>query len=188
MSVSGWRAMLGPVGVFALALVASACSNSPSPSAHGSGSVTTTSRAHSSSSTSSTAGGSTSTSTTAGPGGSAGASPTLGVASVWGASAAGFGQVRPAEISLGGDPSGMLTGITWQSWGGSTATGTGTGTYVGPNQTAAQGTQRAATVVASGLGVCSGTPAYQQVKWYYPEQGETLSSGANSTINACSGP
>jgi hypothetical protein len=82
----------------------------------------------------------------------------------------------------------MLTGITWQSWGGETATGTGTSTYVGPNQSAAQGVQERATVVTSDLGTCGGGAAYQQVKWYFPEQGETLSSGANTTINACSGP
>jgi hypothetical protein len=82
----------------------------------------------------------------------------------------------------------MLTGITWQSWGGSTATGTGTSTYVGPQQTAAQGVQETATVVASDLGTCGGRPAYQQVKWYFPEQGETLATGANSTIDACTGP
>jgi hypothetical protein len=110
------------------------------------------------------------------------------VARAWGASAVGFGQVKPAEISLGGDPTGMLTGITWQSWGGDTATGTGTSTYVGPNQSAAQGVQERATVVASDLGRCGGVAAYQQVKWYFPEQGETLSTGATTTINACSGP
>ncbi|HSZ38280.1 MAG TPA: hypothetical protein VK773_14390 [Acidimicrobiales bacterium] len=110
------------------------------------------------------------------------------MASVWGASAVGFGQVKPAEISLGGDPTGMLTGITWQSWGGSTASGTGSSTYVAPGQTAAQGMEETATVVASGLGTCGGGTAYAQVKWYFPEQGETLSTGANSTIDACTGP
>lgn len=110
------------------------------------------------------------------------------MAAAWGASAIGFGQIKPAEISLGGDPTGMLTGITWQSWGGATATGTGTGTYVGPNQTAAQGTQETANVVASDPGTCAGKPAYQQVKWYFPQQGETLSTGATTTINACTGP
>ena len=123
-----------------------------------------------------------------GQGGPAGPSPTLGVAAAWGASAIGFGEVKPAEISLGGDPTGTLTGITWQSWGGATATGTGTGTYVGPNQTVAQGTEESANVVASDPGTCGGKPAYQQVKWYFPQQGETLSTGATTTINACTGP
>ncbi len=108
--------------------------------------------------------------------------------SAWGPSALGFGQVKPAEISLGGDPTGILTGITWLSWSGDTATGSGTGTYVGPGQSAAQGVQETANVVASDLGTCGGAEAYQEVKWYFPEQGETLGNGANSTINACTGP
>ena len=180
------RSVLGSVGVFALALTASACSNSPSPSAQGNAS-TTTALAHGSTSTSSSPRAS-STSTTVGHVGPAGSSPTLGVAAPWGASAVGFGQAKPAEISLGGDPTGLVTGITWSSWGGDTATGTGTSTYVGPNQSAAQGVEETATIVASDLGTCGGSAAYQQVKWYFPQQGETLSSGANSSINACSGP
>jgi hypothetical protein len=99
----------------------------------------------------------------------------------------GFGQVRPVEISLGGDPTGILTGITWQSWGGAQATGTGTSTYVAPDQTVAQGTLETATVVAFDLGVCAGAPAYQKVAWYFPQHGETLGTGT-STINACTGP
>jgi hypothetical protein len=175
-------------GVVALALAASACSSGNAPSAAGNGS--TTSSVHSPTSTSRGPGGSSTTSTSAatGHGGPAVLIPTLGLTSAWGASAVGFGQVRPAEISLGGDPTGVLTGITWQSWGGDTATGTGTGTYVGPNRSTAQGMQETATVVASDLGSCGGGPAYQQVKWYFPSQGETLGTGANNTINACSGP
>jgi len=73
----------------------------------------------------------------------------------------GFGQVRPREISLGGDPTGILSGITWRSWGGSRATGTGTSVYVTPSQTVAQGREEPATVVADDLGSCRGAPAYQ---------------------------
>jgi hypothetical protein len=40
----------------------------------------------------------------------------------------GFGRAKPTEISLGGDPTGILSRITWHSWGGSRATGSGTGT------------------------------------------------------------
>jgi hypothetical protein len=173
-------------------LVAAACSNSPSTPAAGSGSSTTAARLpprqHQTGSTSTTAAAGTSTTAAAAGGTGSGTSPTLGVSSAFGPAAVGFGQVRPAEISLGGDPTGLVTGVTWQSWGGSQATGTGTSTYVGPNQSVAQGTQEMATVVASDLGTCGGNPAYQQVKWYFPQQGETLSTGANSTINACTGP
>jgi hypothetical protein len=183
------RVVLGS-SALALALTATACSNHPSPTVAPNAPTTTkpADGTHSSISTPSTDAGPSTTPTTTGTGGPGGRSPTLGVASVWGASAVGFGQSKPAEISLGGDPTGMLTGITWQSWGGSTATGTGTSTYVAPGQTAAQGVQETATVVASGLGTCGGGAAYAEVKWYFPEQGETLSTGANSTIDACSGP
>jgi hypothetical protein len=191
------RRTLGVSAALSLTLtgvVAAACSTPPSTSAHG-GRTTTTVRvpprkhATGSATTSGAAAGSSTTAVGGGAGNAgSGASPTLGLASAFGPPAVGFGQVRPAEISLGGDPTGMLTGITWQSWGQSQATGAGTSTYVGPNQTVAQGTQETATVVASDLGDCGGNAAYQQVKWYFPQQGETLSTGANVTINACTGP
>ncbi len=100
----------------------------------------------------------------------------------------GFGRVKPAEISLGGDPTGILSRITWHSWGGSQATGTGTSTYVGPGQTVAQGTRQTATVVADDPGTCNGVPAYQQVVWYYPQHGQTPADNGGSPINACTGP
>jgi hypothetical protein len=128
------------------------------------------------------------TTTTTQPSTASGAPPTLGLASAFGPSSAGFGQVRPSEISLGGDPTGMVSGISWQSWGGAQATGTGTGTYVGPGQTAAQGSPEPADVVASGLGTCGGAPAYQQVTWYFPTEGQSLSTTTVSTVDACTGP
>jgi hypothetical protein len=110
------------------------------------------------------------------------------VAGAFGANGVGFGAVRPTEISLGGDPTGILTGISWQSWGGAQATGTGTSTYVAPGQSVAQGTQETATVVASGLGTCKGAPAYQQVVWYFPQNGQTPADNGGTPIQACSGP
>ncbi len=183
------RVFIVIAGVLGPVVLTSACTTATSPISRGSGTTSTSAgQERSTTSTTTVAGSSTSTTTTA-PRGSAASVPTLGVASAWGSSAVGFGQSRPAEISLGGDPTGILTGITWQSWGGATATGSGTSTYVGPNQTVAQGTQETATVVASDLGACGGgRPAYQQVKWYFPMQGETRATGANSTINACTGP
>jgi hypothetical protein len=112
----------------------------------------------------------------------------LGVAGAFAPNGVGFGQVRPTEISLGGDPTGILTGISWQSWGGSQATGTGTSTYVGPGQTVAQGSQQTATVDAFDLGTCNGAPAYQQVTWYFPQHDQTRADSGGTPINACSGP
>jgi hypothetical protein len=117
-----------------------------------------------------------------------GAQPTLGVTGAFGPAGVGFGQVRPSEISLGGDPTGILTGISWQTWGGSQATGTGTSTYVASGQTVVQGTLETATAVAFDLGTCRGAAAYQQVTWYFPQHGQTPSDNGSSPANACTGP
>ncbi len=117
-----------------------------------------------------------------------GVRPTLGLAGAFGPAGTGFGRVKPTEVSLGGDPTGTITGITWRSWGGSQATGTGTSTYVGPGQTVAQGTPETATVVAFDLGTCMSAPAYQQVTWYFPQHGQTPADNGGSPINACTGP
>jgi hypothetical protein len=69
--------------------------------------------------------------------------PVLGQpAGDFGVDSRGFGEVRPATVFNGGDPTGLVTGITWSSWGGSTATGTGTSDYVGPGQYVATGDTR----------------------------------------------
>ena len=128
-------------------------------------------------------GSSSATTTTARPG----PQPTLGRTGAFPAGI-GFGRVKPAEISLGGDPTGTLSRITWHSWGGSQATGTGTSTYVGPGQTVAQGASETATVVAFDLGPCKGSPAYQQVTWYFPQHGQTPADNGGTPINACTGP
>jgi hypothetical protein len=97
----------------------------------------------------------------------------------------GFGRVEPAEIDNGGDPTGIVTQITWQSWGGAQATGTGTSDYVAPNQNVAQGTEQQATVVAFDLGTCDGTPMYQAVEWYFPQNGQSFDP--NRYENVCTG-
>jgi hypothetical protein len=179
------------VAVMGCGVAAASCSSGGGGGGSASGTSTTTGHGGSrvptsaSSTTTSGAGGS-STTTTAGAGG--GVPPTLGVAGAFGANGVGFGAVRPTEISLGGDPTGILTGISWQSWGGAQATGTGTSTYVAPGQSVAQGTQETATVVASGLGTCKGAPAYQQVVWYFPQNGQTPADNGGTPIQACSGP
>jgi len=110
------------------------------------------------------------------------------VAGAFGPNGIGFGKVRPTEISLGGDPTGVLTGISWQRWGGSRATGTGTSTYVASGQTVAEGSPQTATVVAYDLGRCDGRRAYQQVTWYFPQHGQTPADNGGTPINACTGP
>jgi hypothetical protein len=97
----------------------------------------------------------------------------------------GFGQVRPAEIFNGGDPTGLVTKLTWSSWGGSQAAGSGMSDYVGPGQSVATGKQKPVTVVAFKLGTCHGTRMYKAVEWYFPKEGQAFSPGQYENI--CSG-
>ncbi|WP_299487266.1 hypothetical protein [uncultured Gordonia sp.] len=89
---------------------------------------------------------------------------------------AGYGTSRPTEVYAGGSPTSRITNITWSSWGGDRAEGSGTGTYrvdgrVGKEQ------YIPATVVASNIGMCNGKRAYLTIAWYFPSKGETASAG-----------
>jgi hypothetical protein len=99
----------------------------------------------------------------------------------------GYGEVRPTTFSLGGaDPTGTVTNIVWSSWGGSTATGTGTSWYVAPNQITAEGTSAQVTIVAYQLGICQGKFMYQAVQWFFPQYGGSFdpSNGTNNGRSA----
>lgn len=117
------------------------------------------------------------------PSPTAAAVPTLG--QVWGESQQGYGQVRPTSIFNGGDPTGSVSNVAWQSWGGAQATGTGTAEYVAPGQIVATGTQETATVVAFDLGACQGKFMYQAIEWYFPEEGQTYDP--SNYIDICTG-
>jgi hypothetical protein len=128
---------------------------------------------------------------TAGPGtatppaSASGAAPVLGrLAGVF-AQGQGFGQARPAKIFNGGDPTGLVTQVTWTSWGGPQAIGSGTSEYVGPGQSVATGTAETATVVAFHLGHCHGTLMYRAVEWYFPQQGQAFDPAHYE--NVCTG-
>jgi hypothetical protein len=97
--------------------------------------------------------------------------PTLGRPAGVFAHGEGFGQVRPPKIFNGGDPTGLVSHITWKSWGGARAYGTGMSDYVGPGQSVATGTQQPVTVVAFNRGTCHGRQAYRAVEWYFPAHG-----------------
>jgi hypothetical protein len=103
-----------------------------------------------------------------------GPAPVLGQLAGVFAQGQGFGQVEPPKIFNGGDPTGLVTHITWQSWGSRRAIGSGTAEYVGPNQSVATGKQKPATVVAFHLGTCGGKLMYQAVEWYFPGQGQSF--------------
>lgn len=96
----------------------------------------------------------------------------------------GYGSAQPTEISNGGDPTGIVTNVSWQSWGGPQAVGTGTGYYDPPNVPVAQSTPEQATVVAFDLGTCDGLYMYQAIEWYFPSSGGSFD--ASSYLNVCS--
>jgi hypothetical protein len=112
--------------------------------------------------------------------------PTLGHrAGIFETGSQGFGQVEPPEIYNGGDPTGLVTDITWTSWGGPEAIGSGTNDYVGPNQIVAAGTEETTTVIAFDLGTCDGMFMYQAVEWYFPQHGQSFNP--NQYEDICSG-
>lgn len=101
------------------------------------------------------------------------------------AQGAGFGQVKPAKIFNGGDPTGLVTHVVWTSWGGGRAVATGISDYVGPGQSVAAGTEERATVVAFDLGTCDGKLMYRAVEWYFPQHGQAFDAGQYENI--CTG-
>lgn len=92
--------------------------------------------------------------------------PKLGSKVFAGRSGIGWGAYRPSEISNGGDPTGIVQAIHWDSWGGPTAVGFGTGWYVGPKSIVADGTPGRTELRASDLGHCTtgGPLAYQHLE------------------------
>jgi len=96
----------------------------------------------------------------------------------------GYGSIRPATISNGGDSTGLVLNVSWQSWGGPKAVGTGTGYYAPPNTPLAQAKAEHATVVAFNPGTCDGLYMYQDIEWYFPASGGSFNAG--SYLNVCS--
>ena len=98
--------------------------------------------------------------------------PTLGLSGAyWGG--VGFGDVEPSTVSLGGDAVGAITGVKWNTWGDSTATGSAVAAYVAPGEAAATATKEDAVVVAFNLGLCNGKVVYRDLVWYFPQYGES---------------
>lgn len=110
----------------------------------------------------------------AAPAGSVRAEPTLGVPTGTFSHGSGFGQVKPKEVFNGGDPTGLVTSIRWQGWGGAQAVGTGRSDYVGPNQIVAAGKIESVRIVAFDLGTCNGRYMYAAVEWYFPGHGQAF--------------
>jgi hypothetical protein len=129
---------------------------------------------------------STNTSTTATPRASAynpPPPPVLGRS--WQPHQRGYGEMERSTIDNGGDPTGLVEHIRWQSWGGSRAIGSGSAEWLGPNQFSYQATPAAATIVAFNLGVCRGRLAYTAIAWYFPEHDQHFTPSTH--INICTG-
>lgn len=134
------------------------------------------------------------TATTRSPGSTASATPaaaasgpvpTLGRAAGLFAHGQGFGQVRPARIFNGGDPTGLVTQVRWRSWGGPRAVATGVSDWVPPGHSVATGKQQPVRVVAFRLGRCGGKLMYRAVEWYFPQHRQHFDAGRYQDI--CTG-
>jgi hypothetical protein len=108
--------------------------------------------------------------------------PVLGTE--WGPGQKGYGTVRPSTIFNGGDPTGLVTDVHWQSWGDPVAIGSGMSTD-DQNSIVAEATQQKATVEAFNLGMCDGKLMYQAIEWYFPADGAKFNP--HSYINICTG-
>ena len=97
------------------------------------------------------------------------AAPLLGSHVFYAPQAKGFGRAHPAGISNGGDPSGIVTGIRWRSWGGPTAIGHGSSSIFKPNGgyfPRPVGIE----LRAQDLGRCGGKLVYRQLEIRVPKK------------------
>jgi hypothetical protein len=178
------RRAVAAVALIGLAALAGGCSSAAPPAASSSPTPTTTSSATAVSQPTVSPGTAT-IPASASPSASPAGTPTLGQLAGDFSHGQGFGQVKPAKIFNGGDPTGLVTNVVWSSWGGAQATATGTAEYVGPNQSVASGSEQSATVVAFDLGTCDGKYMYQAVEWYFPQHKQSFN--ANTYENICTG-
>jgi hypothetical protein len=108
--------------------------------------------------------------------------PTLSIP--WSPDQRGWGLVKPTVIFNGGDESGQIADVRWESWGGPTAIGHGTASYaLGP--TKAHSVPARATVVATKLKRCNGQLMYTRIWWYFPRYGEDSSDPTNPDAPDC---
>lgn len=112
------------------------------------------------------------------------ATPSLVLGKPWAPYQRGYGTTRPTVIDNGGDPTGIVEKITWQSWGGPQAVGTGTASWEPPGQPVAASRPEPATVVAFDPGTCQRAFMYEQVEWYFPGEGQSFAPGNARNICA----
>jgi hypothetical protein len=96
------------------------------------------------------------------------------------AGAVGPAQVRPDELSLSGDGTLEVEGVTWRAWGGVRATGSGTAEYHGC-------TPSCAAITLSNVRTCKGRQYYTHVA-LARRSGKLLDAGfLRISWNPCSG-
>ena len=97
----------------------------------------------------------------------------------------GYGQVKPVGIAVSGTGgTNEVINIVWSSWGGATATGTGTGCVLQSTGIEANCARTPADVVVYELGSCSGKPAYLAMTWYFPSLGQSFTPSTASPTPA----
>jgi hypothetical protein len=105
------------------------------------------------------------------------------------AGAVGPAQVRPDELSLSGDGTLEVEGVTWRAWGGVRATGSGTAEYHGctPSCAAARTHHAAVAITLSNVRTCKGRQYYTHVA-LARRSGKLLDAGfLRISWNPCSG-
>lgn len=110
--------------------------------------------------------------------------PTLGAAA-WSPGSQGYGQVRPSVANANGDGTSVVDNLHWRTWGGPTATASGTASWVPPDGASSDGIETPAVVIASDLGDCHGHLAYRKIGWYFPSRGETPAAAQNGYPDIC---
>jgi hypothetical protein len=111
--------------------------------------------------------------------------PVLGRAAGSFSRATGLGKVRPHRIDLGGDPTSFVKRITWHSWGGLRATGTGRAVWVPPDQPVSNGRIQNVRIVGFHRGMCNGTFMYKAVEWFFPQHHQHFTT--HHYANVCAG-
>ena len=111
--------------------------------------------------------------------------PVLGRASGDFSRATGLGKVRPRRIDFGGDPTSFVKRITWHSWGGLRARGTGRAVWVPPGQPTSNGRIQNVTIVGFHRGMCNGTFMYKAVEWFFPQHHQHFTT--HHYANVCAG-
>jgi hypothetical protein len=111
--------------------------------------------------------------------------PVLGRASGDFSRATGLGKVKPRRIDFGGDPTSFVKRITWHSWGGLRATGTGRAVWVPPDQPVSNGRIQNVRIVGFHRGMCNGTFMYKAVEWFFPQHHQHFTT--HHYANVCAG-